>query len=79
MILTPIKNNMNEVEVLGMKVLFSYKTPVAVIDQTGKAFKTEKKWSNTTSRHINQWLEGVEATLKPQEYFDSLFDTIDKK
>lgn len=52
-------------------VLFSYDTPVAaVID--GVSYRTEKKWSNTTSRHINKWgLHGVVRTV-PQSFFDAL-------
>ena len=34
--------------------------------------RTSKKWSVTTSRHINKWLDGVLAKEQPQEYFDSL-------
>ena len=53
----------------GTQVLFSYETPVACWIQ-GEYFKTSKKWSNTTSRHINSWVHL--ATEKPQEYFDNL-------
>lgn len=53
----------------GTKVLFSYHTPVAVW-KDGAFYKTSKKWSNTTSRHINSWVHL--ATEKPQEYFDNL-------
>ena len=53
----------------GTKVLFSYQTPVAVW-KDGEFFKTSKKWSHTTSRHINSWVHL--ATEKPQEYFDNL-------
>jgi hypothetical protein len=54
--LTPIKANMNEVEIGTKKVLFSYKTPVAYLDiETGKFHRTSKKWSQTTTKHINQW------------------------
>jgi len=52
-------------------VLFSYKTPVAAnID--GKWYRTEHKFSVTTSRHINTWLDGIKAELKPQSFFDDL-------
>lgn len=52
--LTPIKANMTEVQIGDKRVLFSYKTPVAYY-QDGKAYQTNKKWSQTTTRHINQW------------------------
>lgn len=55
--LTPIRNNMNELETSDLKVLFSYRTPVAFVNkETGIFYKTSKKWSRTTSRHISQWL-----------------------
>lgn len=53
----------------GTKVLFSYHTPVAAWIN-GAFFKTSKKWSNTTTRHINSWTHL--ATEKPQEYFYNL-------
>ena len=83
--LRPIKQNMTELEVsetLGKKVLFSYRTPVAVVgfDPDAKdfyQFKTDKKWSNTTSRHVTLWFKemGIESKgvgTKPQEFFDGL-------
>ena len=40
----------------GCTVLYSYETPVVLIDNNNHAFKTDKKWSVTTSKHINQFL-----------------------
>lgn len=79
--LTPIRNNMNVLTLNdGTEVLFSYKTPVAVKHwhaKSGFTFaKTSKRWSNTTSRHINQWMGsfivGTHVLEMPQEYFDNL-------
>ena len=56
----------------GMTILFSYETPVACI-VNGEAFRTDKQWSRTTSKHINKWLEYYdEVNLKPQSMFDNL-------
>jgi hypothetical protein len=55
----------------GATVLFSYSTPVAAM-VGGKLFKTEKYWSVTTSKHIGKWLDGRDAEVKPQSYFDHL-------
>ena len=53
----------------GTQVLFSYETPVACwID--GQFYRTDKKWSQTTSRHINKWAHC--ALSKPQSFFDVL-------
>ena len=68
--LSIISANSNEVTLSnGVKVLFSYNTPVACwID--GQFYKTDKSWSKTTSKHINAWAHL--AVLKPQSYFDTL-------
>lgn len=52
-------------------VFFSYNQPVAA-QVDGKLYRTSKHWSNTTSRHINEWLGGYKATSMPQEFFDNL-------
>jgi len=74
--LTPIKSNMTELVLNEWKVLFSYQTAVAAQNRsTGNFYQTEKKWSRTTSRHINQWLRSYGdpgAQFMPQEYFDNL-------
>jgi len=53
-------------------VLFSYNTPVACCISGRGWFRTSKKWSVTTSKHINQWLDGAKAEERPQEFFDEL-------
>lgn len=63
-----------------INVLYSYSTPVAIgIDQGGahwtRAYRTEKKHSVTTSKHINKFLrsgavEPHEAAELPQEVLD---------
>jgi len=68
--LKPLASNKTELTLGdGTQVLFSYQTPVACWIN-GEYFKTSKKWSNTTSRHINSWVHL--ATEKPQEFFDNL-------
>lgn len=72
--LRPLKANMTELEIKGKRVLFSYETPVAYqnLDSVGNYYKTIKKWSNTTTRHINQWLGGNSAQLLDQSELDNL-------
>ena len=75
--LYPIALNQNEVEVNDVTILFSYKTPVACHIVGEGFFKTEKKWSKTTSKHINQFITRNGGTPekvqeKPQEFFDNL-------
>jgi len=50
----------------GAVVLFSYETPVAAQLASGGFVRTEQKWSVTTSRHINKWLQGIDAQEVPQ-------------
>ena len=61
-----------------LEVLFSYSTLVAGINKEGY-FKTTTKWSVTTSRHINQYLEGVKAREVPQAYLDNMLRSIEVK
>ena len=56
----------------GPQVFFSYNTPVAARTPDYDYYRTERKWSTTTSRHINKWLDGVNATTMPQDFFDNL-------
>ena len=70
--LRPIASNMTQLDLAdGTSVLFSYKTPVAALTDNGY-YRTSTKWSVTTSRHINKWLDGVNATTMPQDFFDNL-------
>ena len=52
-----IGSNMTELNFNGISVLFSYETPVAGWDDKG-AFRTDEKFSVTTSKHINKYLGG---------------------
>ena len=70
--LNPVGSNMNEVEVNGKSILFSYKTPVAGYDSQG-AFRTEDYFSVTTSKHINKYLGGKDVGRRvPQSYIEGL-------
>lgn len=71
--LKQIGSNLTEATTKGERILFSYETPVAYQSlKTGIYFKTTKKWSKTTSKHINAWLNGAEANELPQIEFDDL-------
>lgn len=76
--INPIAPNQTEVTLNdGTVILFSYKTPVAAFlpdaDQDDGAFiRTRQKWSVTTSKHINAWLNGTMAVSVPQSKLDKL-------
>lgn len=63
----------------GCTVLYSYKTPVALVRTDGVAFRTGTKYSVTTSKHINKFLlasgceiRGADCSVAevPQEHMD---------
>ena len=72
--LTPIAANQTELTLNnGTQVFFSYKTPVAAyLSETGKFVRTSTKWSVTTSRHINKWLDTRTAETVDQEVLNNL-------
>ncbi len=72
--LRPIAANQTEITFKnGTQVFFSYKTPVAAYDSvSGRFLRTNYKWSVTTSRHINKWLDTRTATEVDQSVLDSL-------
>ena len=75
--LNSVAANQTEIELAnGTTVFFSYKTPVAAHIPGNGFYKTEKKWSRTTSKHIGQFIArngGSGAVIeKPQAFFDEL-------
>jgi len=57
----------------GTVVLFSYETPVAALLPSGRAIRTIEKYSQTTTKHINKWLQsfGNVETVE-QSFIDEL-------
>lgn len=55
----------------GTTIFYSYNTPVVAL-VSGVWYKTTKKWSNTTSKHINAYLDGIQAQGVDQSFFDNL-------
>lgn len=69
--LRPIGSNQTEIEMTdGTRVLFSYRTPVAVYVPGAGYFRTTTSHSKTTSKHINQWLNGATAAKIDQSELD---------
>lgn len=68
-----IKANMNELVIdRDTAILFSYDTPVAGWDEQG-AFRTDRYYSKTTTKHINQYLGGKDiGRVVPQQYIEEL-------
>ena len=72
--LIPQGTNQSEVHLNdGTVVFFSYSTPVAALLPQGQGYvRTADFFSQTTSRHINKWLDGVDAEVVPQTQIDQL-------
>ena len=72
----PIKSSQVEVVMAnGTAVFFSYMVPVAAFIPGRGYVRTSKKWSRTTTRHINAWLasKGAEAVeVVDQDVIDNL-------
>ena len=61
----------------GDEILFSYETPVAgkrIVDGVLQVFKTNHKWSNTTTKHINRYLKTFhsEPVELPQDEINAI-------
>jgi hypothetical protein len=56
----------------GTEVFFSYDTPVAVKLPNYEYLKTNVKYSVTTTKHINKWLDGVNAEEVSQDVINNL-------
>ena len=77
-----IGSNKTELELKDVLILISYETPVAAIRTKSlipTVLKTDKYWSNTTSKHINQWLsdKGFKPSKVPsinQAWFNQLLE-----
>ena len=71
--LTPIAANRNVVTFNdGTEVFFSYETPVAGYSNELGYVKTEQWYSSTTTRHINKYLNNIEASTVPQQTINEL-------
>ena len=69
-------SNMLELDINGAQVFYSYETPVAARTETGELLRTSTKYSVTTTRHINKWLQGCEAEKVPQAVINKLVETV---
>ena len=62
-----IASNMTELDLGFAQVFFSYETPVAACLTDGSLVRTATKYSVTTTKHINKWLNGCEALTVSQD------------
>jgi len=69
--LKQIAANVTELTINDTSVMFSYETPVAGWNDDG-AFRTDEKFSVTTTKHINKYLAGASANIVPQKWIESI-------
>ena len=67
-----IASNMTELDLGFAQVFFSYETPVAACLTDGTLVRTAERYSVTTTKHINKWLQGCDALTVPQARIDCL-------
>ena len=62
----------------GAVILFSYSTPVAAMLPSGQYVKSSEWYSQTTTRHINKWLQGVFADVETRspEFISNLTEKV---
>ena len=70
--LKQLGSNMTELDLGDVQVFFSYETPVAARTDMGALVRTSTKYSVTTTKHINKWLNGCEAAEVPQSVINEL-------
>jgi len=71
--LKQLGSNMTELDMGEVRVFFSYETPVAARTDT-VALRTSTKYSVTTTKHINKWLQGMTAVEVPQSVINDLVE-----
>lgn len=54
----------------GTEILFSYETPV-VVRTDSEILVTEQKFSSTTSKHINSFVNGFHSRKVPQSQIEN--------
>ena len=70
--LKQIGSNQNELDLGFVQVFFSYETPVAARLTDGTLVRTDERYSVTTTKHINKWLQGCDALTVSQYRIDCL-------
>ena len=65
-------SNMTELDLGFAQVFFSYETPVAARLTDGSLVRTDERYSVTTTKHINKWLNGCDALTVSQYRIDCL-------
>jgi hypothetical protein len=58
----------------GIKVFFSYRTPVAAFHPIQGWLMTDEKYSRTTTKHVRAWLKGLTVTVVSQSEIDNLVE-----
>ena len=70
--LNQIAANQTELDLGFAQVFFSYNTPVAARLTDGSLVRTDERYSVTTTKHINKWLQGCDALTVSQDRIDCL-------
>ena len=72
-----IAANQTEITLANGTIVFvSYETPVAAFIPGRGFVKTSTKWSVTTSKHVNQFIQRTNPTINIPEESQEFFDTL---
>jgi hypothetical protein len=79
--LIPVATNVTELTFVTtdhrtVRVLFSYRTPVAALVSGQGYIRTKERHSATSVRHASQWLGGADVELVEQEVLDKLITNV---
>lgn len=74
--LTQLGSNQTLLTLGENEVLFSYETPVAGYNERIGWFRTEEKFSVTTTKHINRYLKKAlsSSIVVPQQYIENMVE-----
>ena len=70
-----IGSNQTELDLGVVQVFLSYETPVAARLTDGTLVRTDERYSVTTTKHINKWLNGCDALMVSQDRISFLLTT----
>lgn len=63
-----------EMEFPTFRLFCSYQVPVAMHDKTTNEYFRTDMINHIVDRDIDKWLDGIEATPKPQKFFNDFLD-----
>ena len=68
LLINNLDKNHTEARIGNVVILFSYGTPIAYQDQNRtRVYLTDRKFSKTTTAHMNMWADGLDCVSIPHD------------